>query len=302
VARTATAWALTLLVWIAAPAAVAASWSRDRLLETDGWVVLAERLPEDAAVRTALGAELSTVVVDALGIRREGVRRRLDGVLREISEGILASEPFAVVWAEANRRLHRQAIAVLRSEADEDVRLDLRGGIGVLLDLAEDRIEAVVPLPGDPPELGPAPSLAEAEAAARQALGRPIAEGKATVVVLPAERLGAARTAFRGVERWGLPLVLGTLALAAAAVAVAPRRWRTAAALGIGAVVSMLVAWIAAAAIGSVLGSFVGPGIGREVVEAAARIAAEDLGGRLGVAAGVVGGLGVVAAVRARRR
>lgn len=302
--RRAAAGTLVVIVWLLAPFAVAGLWGRDRLLETDGWVELAAQLPEDARARSAVSAELTDVVLDSLGIGNQ-IRRRAEPVVREAADRALASETFAVIWVDANRTVHTQLVRQLESDDRTPIRFDLRPALAIVLDTVEEPIAAVVPLPGDVPELGSSPTPEEADAAITAALGRTVPADRSTVVVLRGDRVTTARTVYRGVDRGAFLLAAITLAIAAVAIALAQRRWTTAAATGIGSALTLLIGWVAARGVGSVIGRFLGEGVGRAVVESVASVAADDLGRRYLAVALVLGLAGVacavVAAVLARR-
>ncbi len=304
-ARRAIAGFLVVIVCLLVPFAVAGLWGRDVLLETDGWVALVEPLPRDPDARAAVATELSDVVLDTLGVQGK-VRRAAQPLIREGAERAVASDRFANVWVAANRAVHGRLVQALTSdEPPADVELDLRAGVAVALAEAESALAGVVELPGDVPDLPAAPTLADAEAAIEAALGRSLPEDRARVVVLPADRLETARAVYKGVDRGAFGLAILTLALALLTVVIAKDRLRTAATLGLGSALTLLIAWVAAQGIGSVAGSFLGEGVGRAVAEAAARLAADDVGGRFVRTAVVLGTLGLVCglagAVRSRR-
>lgn len=302
--RRAVAGVLVVVVWLLAPFAVAGLWTRDRVLDTDGWVDLAERLPDDPRVREAVGNELTDVVLDELGVG-ERIRRRAEPVVREAADRALASATFATVWTTANREMHRSLVRVLEADGGSEIRLDLLPAIAVVLDSVEEPIAAVAPLPGDVPALGASPTREEAVAAIEAAIGHPLDPARTTVVVVRDERIAAARTIYRGADRGALLLVGLTVLLAALAIAVGRARWKVAAALALGSAATMLLGWVAAEGVGSVAGGFLGEGVGRSVAEAAAGVAAEDLGSRyvtIAIVLAIAGVVcGTVAAVLSRR-
>jgi len=300
-ARRAAAGVLVVLVCLLAPFAVAGLWGRDRILETDGWAELAAQLPEDPEARAAVSAEVTEVVLDGLGVG-ERARRRAEPVVREAADRVLATEAFTVVWTEANRAVHASLIEVLEGEGGSEIRLDLRPAVALVLDAVEEPLAPIVTLPGDVPELEAAPTPDEAEAAIEAGLGRPLAEDRATVVVIRDDRIATARTVYRGVDRGAFLFAAFTVLLAALAIAFGTDRWKTAAAIGLGSALTLLLGWVGALGVGGVAGGFLGEGIGRAVAEAAAGVAADDLGGRYVTTAIVLGVAGLACAVAAAIR
>jgi hypothetical protein len=294
-ARRAAAGVLVVVVCLLVPFAVAALWAEDRLLTTDGWTELARSLADDEEVRASLGAEISDVVLDSVGAEGR-VRRRAEPLVRETADRVLATETFESVWIEANRALHQRLIAALEADEGSQIRLDLRPSVALVLDSVEEPLAPVVDL-GDVPEFTSAPTPEEAEAAITAALGAPLPEDRATVVVIRDDRIGTARTVYRRVDRSAILLAVVTALLAVAAVALARDRWKTAAAIGLGSAFTLALAWVGSLGVGSVAGSFLGEGIGRSLAEASARVAADDLGSRYVTVAIALGGAGIACAV-----
>jgi hypothetical protein len=302
-ARRAAAGVLVVLVCLLAPLAVVGLWGRDRFLDSDGWAELAAGITEDESSRDAVAAEITDVVLDGLDLG-DRIQRRAEPVVRAATDAALQSDAFADVWIEANRAVHESLVRTLEADHGSEVRLDLRPAVALVLDAVEEPLAPVAQMPGDVPEFDEAPSPEEAEAAIEAGLGRPLAEDRATVVVIRDDRIATARSVYRGVDRGAFLLALATVLLAALAVAIGRDRWKTAAAIGLGSAVTMMIAWVATLGTGNTVGGFFGEGVGRSVAEAAARVAAEDLGGRYVTAAIVLGIAGVacavVGAVRAR--
>jgi hypothetical protein len=295
-ARRAAAGFLVVLVCLLVPFAVAGLWGRDRILDTEGWADLAAELPGDEAARDAVAAEITDVVLDSIGVG-ERVRRQAEPVVHEAADRALATDTFAVVWTEANRQVHASLIRALEADEGSEVRLDLRPAVALVLDAVEEPLAPVAPLPGDVPEFSSAPTPAEAETAIETALGGPLAEDRATLVVIRDDRIATARSVYRSVDRGAFLLAIATALLAALAIALATNRWTTAAAVGIGSAATLLLGWLASIGVGSVVGGFVGEGIGRSVADAAAGVAADDLGRRYVVSAIVFGVAGLVCAI-----
>ena len=302
-ARRAAAGVLVVLVCLLTPLAIAGLWGRDRFLDSDGWAELAAELPQDDVSRDAVAAEITDVVLDGLGVG-DKIRRRAEPIVREAADSALRTDAFVVVWTEANRAVHSSLVRVLEADEGSEIRLDLRPAVALVLDAVEEPLAPVVPLPGDVPELTGAPTPDEADAAIAAALGRPLADERATVVVIRDDRIATARAVYRGVDRGAFLLAVVTVVLAGLALLLARDRWKTAAGIGLGSAVTVAIAWVATLGTGDVVGGFLGEGIGRSVAEAAARVAADDLGGRYVTAAIVLGVAGlacaVVGAVRGR--
>ncbi len=125
--------ASTVLVVIASLLAIVSSlstWVRTEMLDTDEWVEVSGDLLAEPEVQAALTTYLSnqlfervdfsSVLESSLPENAARLAGPLTGLLREpITDGIsrlIASDRFAELWQNANRRAHERLVAILRDE------------------------------------------------------------------------------------------------------------------------------------------------------------------------------------------
>ncbi len=114
---------------LALAGAVVALWSRDDVLDAEGFVDTTAPVVERSAVRDAV-AELT---VEALGAQPPPVQEQIRAGARELA----ASERFAALWRQANGAAHALAQALIRGDGNRVV-LD----VGGLADLVVERLRA----------------------------------------------------------------------------------------------------------------------------------------------------------------
>lgn len=207
-------------------------WVKRQVVNEDRWTNASGRLLEDPAIRTAVSKYLvnelfTRVDVEAelqsqLPEKTQPLARPLAGALREVSirsaETLLARPETISLWKDANRITHRQLMSVLDggsvyvSTVKGEVVLDLRP----LLERIGNRLIGEELLPALPAEAG-------------------------KIVVLQSDELKTAQKATKALRALSVLLSLVALALAAAAVWLAPDRRRMVFWVGIAAVIAGLV-------------------------------------------------------------
>ncbi|WP_305094500.1 hypothetical protein [Prescottella sp. R16] len=278
-ARTITAVVLLVLTVLLSGVSIAAVSVNRLLTDTDHYVAAVAPVAQDPAVQDALTTRISD---DILSRTEFGA---LTGpTTRAVTEGVGAfvrSDRFASLWAQANRRAHAVAVAVVTGDHGVDaVRIDDTGTVAI--------------------ELGP---IVDAARTALTERGVPLIDRApdvdARLVLFESPELATARRAANGIDLAATVLPWLGFAAAAAAIVVAPpgRRLRTLSRAGIavvaGAGLLALTVWIVRDRyLAGLLPSDVEPVIASTYVDA--------LLGTLRTATVVVAGAGVVVAVGAR--
>jgi hypothetical protein len=126
---------LVVVGCVLAPISVLGIWARNTLLDTDQYVDTVGPLAENAAIQEAVAdrvserlaaSDLEDQVADALPERAAFVAPfvadGLERLVHDLTRRFLESDQFHTLWDEANRRAHRQVLAVLEGEGTETVR------------------------------------------------------------------------------------------------------------------------------------------------------------------------------------
>ncbi|WHP17181.1 hypothetical protein [Cellulomonas sp. ES6] len=254
-ARAAAAVVLVVLGALLTPVAVAASWGRGLVADTDRYLAAVGPLAEDAQVREAVTDRVTAAVVDGLRLERlaadatsaiaaldlppraseavESLRGPLvdaaTGYVRGVVGRVVDSDAFATVWTTANREVHRQLAAVLRGDPGALARIDADGtltvDLGGVVDAVRQRLSA-----------------------AGFAVVDRLPAVDATFAVLRSADLVRAQEAYRALDAAATWSPWAAVALLAGAVALARGRVRALAVVGLavaGAVALLLVALVA---------------------------------------------------------
>lgn len=196
--RTAIGVLLALAFAVTAPLAVAASWAKTQVDDTDAYVANVGELSDDPVVRREVGEQLTRVLTAQLQV---GEVPGASDVIGAVVDQVLDSDDFPTVWEEANRTAHEQIVAILRGDAtaaDGDVEISLAD----LYNLAAERMRAE---------------------------GLPVAdrpEGSLTFRTAPPQRLEDAQGAYQGLVAAGTWLPVLALVLLVGAIAVPAGRSR----------------------------------------------------------------------------
>ena len=258
---------LVVLAGLVALPAVVGLWSHQLLLDTDRYVATVGPLVKDPHVSDAVADFATEQIFRQLGLQRflqdrlppslhpaaSSAVKSAEGKVRIGLRKTLRTEAAHGLWIAANRRAHAELVMVLRGDAGyirlhgDEVRLDLVPfialGIEEVSRALPSSLQRYVRLPGMNPTAAPDRQRAQLEAA----IGRPLPDGFAQIVVFRGAEARGARRTVRIFETLVWALVAGTSALIAAALVVSPRRRRTIIQLGLGAVAAVIVGRIAAA-------------------------------------------------------
>jgi hypothetical protein len=239
-------------------AGVVGLWAGRTVLNTDRWVATVAPLPRDPRVSAAVAqytvAELSRVldledrvrkalppiagfVVDPLAAR---VRDQLRSAVDEAVRGVR----FQAVWVEANRRAHRQALAILEGTSPvvtaqgDRVVVDLLPVVNEAIRLLNARMPTLFGHQITLPDLGSGAVPANLRAIVERALGVSLPADFAQFTIYDAGRLRALQEALLTFKRTLVFLAIGAPLSLVAALLVSTRRRRTALQLGLWLVVA----------------------------------------------------------------
>lgn len=280
--------ALAVLTALLVVAATAAVWAQRTLLDTERFVAVAGPVVDEPAVTEPLADAVSAAVVDALRVDRlpAGAARTLEAELGRLTGEALAADPVRAHLRGLVTSAHAGTVGLARGEGDEHAGVALAAE-GLVLETRPavvDAIEVVVQ------DLGPVGRLLPELV---------VPEGVGRVVLVPTGALDGVRGFVRGVDS-AVPLLLAGAATGVVlTVALAGRRRRALAVLG------LAVAVVAAlAALGSVplrdaaVAGVTDPGL-RRALRALVEPLGADLTGTLLLAAALGAGVAVLAAALA---
>jgi hypothetical protein len=227
---------LVILSVVLVPLAGLSVWVRNLVLDTDKYVETVEPLGREKAI-TDLVAERATdrlfKQVDVAAEAKDALPERAQFLAGPLSTGVetfareaakraLASEQFAIVWREANRRAHAQVVKALTGEGknvsikDEKVVLDLSAEVDDVIKRLDER--GVTVFDSLSPE-----------------------QKNLQVTLFDAGQLESARSAVHLLDRARIVLVVLVFVLLGAALALSGNRRRTLMRWGLGLVAAMAV-------------------------------------------------------------
>lgn len=218
-------------------------WLHDTVLDTDHFVTLTAGLVEDPEVQAALVEATVTQLDEALGLGPIGTYV-VAGVAREA----YASDAFATIWEGLMRAVHSQVVKVLRGDTSiaqtEDGQIVIN--LFPVIDRVLERVNGLgLVIAGNPivvPDITNPddPTASRDELAA--ALGRQLKPTFGVIPIAPSARLEAAQRYVTLFDALTIVLWVITGLLALLTLALARRRLRMVALLGIGGLVALLVA------------------------------------------------------------
>jgi hypothetical protein len=248
-------------------------WLHDTVLETDRFVALTADLASNPEVQAALVESTVTQVDEALGLGPVG-----SYVVAGIAREVYASDAFAKIWEGLMSVVHSQVVQVLRGDSnlaqveDGQIVVNLFPVIDVVLekvnslDLVIAGNPIVVPDITNPDD--PTGSREELSAA----LGRELAPTFGVIPIAPSAKLETAQRYVTIFDALTVALWVITGLLALLTLALARRRLRMVALLGIGGLVALLAARLVIASVADGIATAVaegGPGaiIGGQVAQ-----------------------------------
>ncbi|WP_330459187.1 hypothetical protein OIB37_21250 [Streptomyces sp. NBC_00820] len=240
--RSALAAVLIVLGCVLAPLAVVAAWSADLVGDTDRYVATVAPLSADPAVQNAVAdratdavmdhLDLSTLLRDigpndrplaekALGALGGSLQAAVRSFVHDKAREVVASDAFAAIWRDANRRVHAAVDKALTGSGGGAVKLE---NDAVTIDLAP-VIEQVKTRLVD----------------SGLTVAKRIPQVHAQFTVLRSDEIGRLQTYFRLLQLAGTWLPVLAALLLAAGVLAATRRRRALAAAALGVAFAVLV-------------------------------------------------------------
>jgi hypothetical protein len=221
------------LAALVAVIAIFSIWANHQLLDTDGWVSASGKALESTVVRHRIEDFVADEVVDLAGDAARGqvaippaLRGQLRDEARKLSDRVLTSARFRIIWQRANRIAHRAVVRVLEEKGAD------HGEGRVTIDLTPAVREAVDSIGGDE-------------------LGSLVKPRSAEVEVLEAHELETARDAVRIVRHLPIPATVVAILLWALALFLGwARPWRTLAGVGLSAILAGVLALVVRAVAG----------------------------------------------------
>ncbi|WP_327255821.1 hypothetical protein [Streptomyces sp. NBC_01244] len=242
-ARSFLAVVLITIAAILAPLSVVAVWTSDIVGDTDRYVATVQPLASDPDVQAGVTNRVANAVMEHVDVpllleqvapddrpRLEALLGRLDGPLtsglrglvESVTSKFVASDAFATLWTELNRRAHQTVDKALTGSGGGAVELK---GDTVTIDLAP-VVEQVKQRLVD----------------SGLTVASKIPEVHTDFTVMTSDQIGKARTGFRLLQLMGAWLPVITVVLAAGGVLLAARRRRAlvTAALAVAVAVGLL--------------------------------------------------------------
>jgi hypothetical protein len=255
---------LVVLTVVVFTVTVPAAWGRRTILNTDRYVATVAPLANDPAVQNSIATKLTDQVFAALNVEDvisnalAGIGERatvlagpitnaLRGFVQEQVLQIVQSDAFDTFWAEANRFVHTQVMAILRGDTEQvsvvegKVLLNLVPLINLALvqiqGVATDLVGRDVTLPTIEPGSAPGPAVASLE----QALGIDLPDSYGTIEVYDSQDLEALQQALFTFQRLLVLLLILIPVLIAVTLLVSTRRRRTLIQLAVGGAIGLVL-------------------------------------------------------------
>ena len=272
--RSAIAWVLVVLTSISLVLSTTAVWIDRTIWNTDRFVALVAPLPSDPAVRSAVSAQISSSVSEALDLQQRvqsaladipklppAAATFLTGPITSAAESatqravaaFLATPTFQKIWVQSMTQVHEKVVALLRGDYASLPNVAISGG-EVRLNLISAITEAIrqvvqsglnglnlhVSLPAIPANLDPTTAIHLLESA----LGTDLPPDFGQVTIMSQSQLATYQRTANDLDRLVTLLVVVTLLLLAATFLVSPARRRTVVRLGVVTVAALIVGGI----------------------------------------------------------
>jgi hypothetical protein len=255
---------LVVLTVVVFTVTVPAAWGRRTILNTDRYVATVAPLANDPAVQESIATKVTAQVFTALNV--EGVistalaaigdratvlaapmTNAIQGFVQEQVLRLVQSDAFDTFWAEANRFVHTQVMAILRGDEEQvsvvegKVLLNLVPLINLALvqidQVASDLIGRDVQLP----TIEPQTARAEAVNRLEQALGIDLPASYGSIEVYDADDLEALQQTLFTFQRLFVLLLILIPVLIAVTLLVSTRRRRTLIQLAVGGAIGLVL-------------------------------------------------------------
>ncbi len=288
---------VAVLACISLLASVLVTWAHQSVLNTDRYVRIVSEVQQDPAVQAEMAAFISKQVVDALGVQSRvadalppkagflavpvaaAVERTLDEQLAKV----MASPQFATVWEEGNRLVHAQLVRALRGDTtvltvnDGMVTFNLYPLVGKALTALQE--QGFIPAGVTLPEFSGTAVPEETRTKLQAALGITLPATFGQMPLFRAERLAGLQTAVKAFDILMVALWIVTAILVILAIWLAAARLRMVIYLGIGTVITFLVARLIVAAVQTTIVSSISESTGLASIKDTVQVFVHDLFG-----------------------
>jgi hypothetical protein len=218
-------------------------WIHDSVFDTDHFVAITAPLADDPAVQEQLVTVTTTQLNEALDLGPVA-----SYVVTGISREVYASDAFASIWERAMRQLHGRVVAVLKGDAPIVQTADgqiVLNGFPLYNAVAERVNDLNVDIAGRSIQVPTLTNPEDADASRAElsaALGRQLSPTFGTVPIADAAKLETAQRYMRLFDALVIVLFVLTILLGVLTIVLARRRITMVALLGLGVLVSLLVA------------------------------------------------------------
>ncbi|MFN8039314.1 MAG: hypothetical protein U0Q07_08900 [Acidimicrobiales bacterium] len=258
-------WSVRLLmvvVVLAILASTVAIWSHRALFNTDVWVANVDAVIADPEVTDALATRLTDQIVNGLQLQSRlrnalpdnqkflavplsaGLGQLVDRVTKEV----LQSDTFQEYWSKVNRVVHEKLVAFLRGETtyvqlDDggQVVIDLTPLIGNILNKLQSAAPDIFGQGFTIPVVNVDVAPGEARQKIESSLGIQLPQDFGRFTVFQSDQLEMVQKGVTIFDRLVIVLPIVTVLLMIVMIAVSVHRLRTALALGIALIVSMIL-------------------------------------------------------------
>jgi len=246
-------------------------WAHRTLLNTDSWVNAVAPLANNPDVTNAVAKEVTTqllMLINAQELAAEALPDKAKVLAAPLTQAVgqfvertvaelLQTDQFKTFWVEANRRVHSTAVKVLRGDTkivrtqDGTVQLNLLPLIADALRFIQGKAPGLLGSASTIPNITFDTPPDQARTELESALNRTAPANFGVITVFQSDKLKAAQDAVSLFDKVTIGLVVATLVLLIATIALALDRRRILIVLGLGTVVAIA---LAAAVISAVKG------------------------------------------------
>jgi hypothetical protein len=234
-------------------------WAHQVLLDSDRYAALVATVSDDPAVIDAISTKVAAGAVTALDVQGRleqvlpgpaaivagPIADQVEQKLEEIIGNVLVTPQFQTVWVDANRLLHAKVVAFLRGDTTV---LQTRDGVVYLdvyplIDAVLRQLQQIGIIPADAELPDPTTvSLSETQRALlERTLGVTLPADFAAIPLFEAAGLEKAQGVVQAFDAITIGSVLLTIVLLLGAIFLARRRRRMVMAVGLGAIVGLML-------------------------------------------------------------
>ena len=237
-------------------------WAHRTLLNTDSWVAAVGPLAKDPRIIDAVATTLTNEVMQALDVQKvaaDALPAKASFLAQPLSVAaqqfvqkavtqLLSTKQFQDFWVQANRVAHATAVKILKGEtikgvstSNGEVTLNLFPMISQALQVVGQKAPGI--LGGDKlPKLTASITPDQARAKLSAALGRPLPADFGVITVFKSDQLKLAQEGLKLFNALLVVLLILTVVLFAATIALAHKRRRAIIGLALGSVAALVLA------------------------------------------------------------